>query len=89
MTLKTEIEKAVSAVCKRLIQDKPSIQECLDALKSLAPFYTALSKGKKPNDEENEGNTFEDFANGIKNARSKEETDDGNAAEISGRRRHS
>lgn len=88
MTLKSEIEKAISAVCQRLINDKPSIQECLDALKSLAPFYVALNKGKKLSEDEPDGDTFAGFANGIANAKSKEETDGGNQA-VPGRRRHS
>lgn len=86
MVLKNEIEKAIIATCKRLQDNEDlTVQENLDALKSLAPFYTALSKGKKntPDDEDNE--TFAKFADGINNA--KGNGNDGHTEEIPSRRR--
>ena len=88
MNIKTEIEKAIVVVCKRIATETTTLQESLDVLKSLAPYYTALNKGKKASEDDSPDTAnFGNFAHDIAGATGEEQPDGG--AKIPGRRRHS
>ena len=69
MSAKSEIEKMVIVACKQLTTDAKTFQEKLDALKVLAPYYLVLSKGKKTDASDDDGEDFGSFAREIDDAK--------------------
>jgi hypothetical protein len=70
-----DIEKLVADVAKEALSSKTSLQEKMDALKLLAPYYTALKKKGKTDDETSDEPTMGELRNRLRVV--EESADDG------------
>ena len=61
MTLKTTIEKIVSAIGTKAAEKDASLPEITDALKALTQYYAVLQKGKKLDPDDSDEDTFDQF----------------------------
>ena len=61
MTLKTTIEKIVSAIGTKAAEKDASLPEITDALKALTQYYAVLQKGKKLDPDDPDEDTFDQF----------------------------
>jgi hypothetical protein len=70
MTLRTDLDKLSASIAKRAAENSTSLQEMVDALKALTPYYALTAKldAKGQGDDEGDGATFEAFSAGIENA---------------------
>lgn len=64
MTLKTDLDTLAASIALKAALSDTSLQESVDALKALTQYYAVLQKGKKADDEDEDG-TFADFAASI------------------------
>lgn len=71
MSTKDDIEKLASRVVEDSLADDCPAARRIDALKTLTPIYTILTKAKAPRDDE-DGLTFEAFQEQIEEASSGE-----------------
>jgi hypothetical protein len=66
MTLRTELDKLASSIAKNAALDATSLQEKVDAIKALTPYYALTQKlAAKGADDEDDGATFEAFSSEI------------------------
>lgn len=84
MSALEEIEKLAEIIAKAAQSDKIKLDHKVDALKSLAPYYAVLSKGKKPAPEDDSG-SIEALASTIQAA---DEANDGRSIPSGTRRRN-
>jgi hypothetical protein len=69
MTLRAELDKLAAAIAKDAAQDATPLQEKMDAIKALTPYYALTQKLKgKADDSEDDGATFDAFSTEIANA---------------------
>lgn len=65
--VESEFDKLALAIAKKAIDKDTPLQEQIDALKVLTPYYNARTKGKKGTDEdESDGDDFDAFADKLK-----------------------
>ncbi len=70
MTLRSNLEKLSEYIAKKAADKDTSLQEMVDALKALTPYYALTAKldAKGSGDDEGDGATFEAFSTGIEQA---------------------
>lgn len=68
MTLKQSLDTLAKHIAKKAADKDTSLQESTDALKALTQLFAVLNKGKKPEVETSDEDTFEDLANRIEAA---------------------
>ena len=83
MTTLQDIEKLVQTTAKNALEKDTPLQERIDALKVIAPYYTALKKAAgSPADEAGDEPTMDDMRTQI------EETGNGRAVQTRSRSRN-
>jgi hypothetical protein len=65
-TVVDDIEKLVADVAKEALSGNKNLQEKMDALKLLAPYYTALKKKGKTDDEASDEPTMGELRNRLR-----------------------
>ena len=65
MTAKHQIEKLALSVANKAMEKDTPLQDQIDALKVLNPYYIALTKSKKKGDEETDEPSFADLTRNI------------------------
>jgi hypothetical protein len=70
MNHRADLDLLASAIAKKAAEKSTSLQEMVDALKALTPYYALTAKldAKGQGDDEGDGATFEAFSAGIENA---------------------
>ena len=75
MSILTDIEALAQRAAKEALGDEAKLQERLDALKILAPYYLTLAKGRGKDDEGDEEPTISDIQHRLRVV--EQEVDDG------------
>lgn len=65
MSAKSKIEALALSVAEKAMEKDTGLQDRIDALKVLTPYYAALIKGKKQISDEDGEPTFADLTKGI------------------------
>jgi hypothetical protein len=87
MNLRADLDKLAGQIAKKAAQDVTTLQESVDALKALTPYYALTQKLalKGSDSDEANGATFEDFSAQI--AEPQEERVNGHGAKVRSRKR--
>lgn len=67
-TLRQDLDKLAAEIAKKAAEKATSLQESVDALKALVPYYALLQKLKGKDDSNDDGATFESFSADIAGA---------------------
>lgn len=88
MTLRDDLDKLATAVAKKAALSATTLQESVDALKALTPYYALTEKLRAKGDDgdEPDGDTFEAFSAAVAGT---EERANGHGAKVRSRRRDS
>lgn len=70
MTLRKDLDQLAAEIAEKAAEKSTSLQEMVDALKALTPYYALTVKvdAKGNGDDEGDGATFEAFSAGIEQA---------------------
>lgn len=70
MTLRSDLDKLSAAIAKKAAERDTVLQEMVDALKALTPYYALTAKldAKGQGEDEGDGDTFEAMSAAIENA---------------------
>jgi hypothetical protein len=81
-----DIEKLVAEVAKKAVSSDTTLEQKMDALKLLQPYYAVLkkAKGKPDDDPSQDGPSMGDMRNNLRVV--EQEPDDGSGIEASSRR---
>lgn len=86
--LRTDLDKLAGQIAKKAAQDATSLQESVDALKALTPYYALTQKlAAKSGDDETDGATFEAFSAQL--VEPQEDRPNGRSPQVRSRRRDS
>lgn len=85
MTLRAALDKLAAEIAKKAAEDATSLQESVDALKALVPYYALLQKLKgKDSDKDDDADNFDAFSADIA-ATEQKESANGRTAKIRSR----